>query len=220
MVGEACDRFEAVYLAHAGAVRRFARRRMDPAEADDLVAEVFLTVWRRFDELPADPLPWVLRIARGVLANRRRGDERRAALTARLISERPAGSDPVQGEGDLAVVTALSGLSVSDQELLLLVAWERLSTEQLAATLGVSRGGYQYLIRVVPDDVSKVVFVVRGHLGRLPPGTTADPSPATITAIVHDNVAAARIRRQNPAGKFEAIWYDAAGRVVKRSFWP
>ena len=75
---------------------------MDPAEADDLVAEMFLTVWRRFDELPADPLPWVLRIARGVLANRRRGNERRAALTARLISERPADSDPVQGEGDFA----------------------------------------------------------------------------------------------------------------------
>ena len=66
-------------------------------------------------------------------------------------------------------MTALSGLSVSDQELLLLVAWERFSTEQLAATLGVSRGGYQCLIRVVPDDVSKVVFVVRGHLGRLRP---------------------------------------------------
>ncbi len=88
------------------------------------------------------------------------------------------------------------------------------------AGLGPRQGGYQYLIRVVPDDVTKVVFVVRGHLGRLAPGTTADPSPVTITATVHDNVAAARIRRQHPAGNFEAIWYDAAGRVLTRSFWP
>jgi len=87
------------------------------------------------------------------------------------------------------------------------------------AGLKPSQGGYQYLIRVVPDGVTKVAFVVRGHLGPLAPGT-ANPPPTKVTAIVHDNVAAARITRQESAGNFEAIWYAKNGHILKRSFWP
>jgi hypothetical protein len=88
------------------------------------------------------------------------------------------------------------------------------------AGLKPGQGGYQYLIRVVPDGVTKVVFVVRGHLGPRTPDTPANPPPTKVTAIVHDNIAAARIRRQAPAGSFEAIWYDKNGHILKRSFWP
>ena len=56
-------------------------------------------------------------------------------------------ADPVEsiprlraGELDMAMVLALGSLSATDQELLLLVAWERLSNEQLAEMLGLSRG--------------------------------------------------------------------------------
>lgn len=134
------ERFERLYVAHAGVVRRFARRRGEAAEADDVVAEVFVSVWRRLDEVPADPVPWLLGIARGVLANRRRGDDRQAALIARLRSEALARATRDDDELDLSVVAALGSLSPSDQELLLLVAWERLSTEELAEVLGVRRG--------------------------------------------------------------------------------
>lgn len=44
------DRFERLYRDYAGVVRTFARRRGDDAEADDVVAEVFLVVWRRLDD--------------------------------------------------------------------------------------------------------------------------------------------------------------------------
>jgi hypothetical protein len=80
--------------------------------------------------------------------------------------------------------------------------------------------GYQYLIRVVPDDVTKVVFVVRGHLGHLEPGIPANPPPTTVTATVHNNIAAARSIRKGPGGSFEAIWYGTHDQVLKRSVWP
>jgi hypothetical protein len=83
-----------------------------------------------------------------------------------------------------------------------------------------TQGGYQYLIRVVPDDVTKVVFLVRGHLGHVEPGIPANPPPATVTTTVHNNIAATRIIRKGPGGSFEAIWYDKYDQVVKRSFWP
>lgn len=89
-----------------------------------------------------------------------------------------------------------------------------------AAGLSPAQGGYQYLIRVVPDGVAKVVFVVRGHLGRVEPGIPANPPPATVAVTVHDNVAAARIKRKGPAGRFEAIWYATNGRALRRSYWP
>jgi hypothetical protein len=88
------------------------------------------------------------------------------------------------------------------------------------AGLRPSQGGYQYLIRVVPDHVTKVVFVVRSHLGRVEPGIPANAPPAVVTARVHDNIAAARIIRKGPGGSFEATWYGNQDQVLKRSFWP
>jgi RNA polymerase sigma-70 factor (ECF subfamily) len=36
--------------------------------APDVVAETFLVAWRRLDDVPADPLPWLYGVARRVLA--------------------------------------------------------------------------------------------------------------------------------------------------------
>ncbi|MGH2891116.1 MAG: RNA polymerase sigma factor [Solirubrobacteraceae bacterium] len=134
------DRFESLYLTHAGAVRAYARRRGSAGQADDVVAEVFMSAWRRLDEVPAQAAPWLLGIARGVLSNQRRAEERSAALLTRLTNERPVDPSSDVNEIDLAVVAALGQLSYSDQELLLLVAWERLSNEELAEVLGLRRG--------------------------------------------------------------------------------
>src|ERR1700748_2641964 len=84
------ERFEALYLAYAGRVRAFARRRTTAYDADDVVAEVFLAAWRRLDDVPPAPLPWLLGVARGVLANRRRAMARGGALRERLINEEMA----------------------------------------------------------------------------------------------------------------------------------
>ena len=59
----------------------------DPAVADDLFQETFLTAWRRFGEYDrARPLgPWLRGVARNLLRDRARGDRRRArALAGRL----------------------------------------------------------------------------------------------------------------------------------------
>jgi RNA polymerase sigma-70 factor (ECF subfamily) len=133
--------FEDLYSAHAGAVLGFARRRLGAGEADDLVADVFLVAWRRLDDVPDDPLPWLLGVAHRVLANRRRGRQRAAALVGRLVTEELAHSGPEVGvDLDVGVLRALGSLSEADQELLLLVAWEGLDREQLASALGVGSG--------------------------------------------------------------------------------
>jgi RNA polymerase sigma factor (sigma-70 family) len=126
-------RFEQVFDEHFRAVSAYARRRAAEAEAEDVVAETFLVAWRRLDEVPGDAKPWLLGVARRVLANQRRAAGRRLALTQRVARERVAEPDR------RPILEALERLPESDRELLLLVAWDGLSTGEAAATLGCSR---------------------------------------------------------------------------------
>lgn len=138
MWGEMDDRqrFERLYRDHADRIHAYARRRSDAAIADDVVADVFLVVWRRLERVPDDPLPWLLGVARRVLANRRRSVRRAAALRVRLGA---AGTAPAPRPSDHSVLAALSQLGESDRELLLLIAWEGLSQAEAAQALGIRR---------------------------------------------------------------------------------
>jgi RNA polymerase sigma-70 factor (ECF subfamily) len=114
-------------------------RRIGPDGVDDVVSEVFLGGWRRHREIPDDPLPWLLNISRGVVANRRRSYGRGAALLERLTREEVASVAARSAEVDLGVADALAQMRPADQELLLLVAWEGLSGARLAAAVGAPR---------------------------------------------------------------------------------
>lgn len=105
------------------------------------MAEVFAVAWRRREEIPSDqPLPWLLAVARRVLANERRAARRRLALRERLAREQATTEGPSAfAEGDPApVLEAFRRLSPSDQEVLRLVAWEDLRPQEAAQVLGCS----------------------------------------------------------------------------------
>ena len=118
----------------------YARRRTDHAAADDVVAETLLVAWRRLDDLPDAPLPWLYGVARRVLANQRRGDRRRGQLNDRLRALPPVLPEPIHesGGGDADLLAALAQLSHDDQEVLRLAAWERLASREIAVVLGCS----------------------------------------------------------------------------------
>jgi RNA polymerase sigma-70 factor, ECF subfamily len=129
--------FELLYAEHAPSVKAYVLRRAAASAADDVVAEVFVVCWRRFEEVPADPLPWLLGVARRVLSTQRRSERRRGALRDRLAETAwdPAAAAPEVDDGALA--SALARLSGTDRELLLLIAWDGLSPAQAATVLGV-----------------------------------------------------------------------------------
>lgn len=74
------DRLEALFNAHHAQLLAFAVRRIGPDEAEDVVAEVFAAAWRRRDDLPAEPLPWLYQTARNAILHSRRSYSRRANL--------------------------------------------------------------------------------------------------------------------------------------------
>lgn len=129
-------RLEALFSRHAAAVRAYAARRVPAAEADDVTSEVFVVAWRRLDDVPDDPLPWLLACARRVVANRRRSSRRQAALRARLGRERRGVvMPPIAGS---SLRDALASLSAGDREVLMLVAWEGLDASRAAVVVGCS----------------------------------------------------------------------------------
>lgn len=134
--GQRRARFERLFEAHYAPVLAYALRRSDPATgvAHDVTAEVFAVAWRRLDQLPADPLPWLYGTARRVLANERRGARRRAALVDQLRVTAPSAT-PAREPAEL-LHAALARLPDRDREGLLLVAWEGLSTAQAAQVMG------------------------------------------------------------------------------------
>ena len=138
------SRFRALYEANYGSVLAYALRRVDRAVAEDVVAETFLTAWRRIGDLPEDPLPWLLGVARRTLSNHRRGVGRQDAATGRLASlHRHHEQDPAEDVADRAeVVSAFRRLPQRDREILALIAWEGLSADRAAAALGCSVGSF------------------------------------------------------------------------------
>jgi len=142
--GEREARFERLFRSQADAVRSYALRRAAPEDADDVVAETFLVAWRRLDDVPSDPRPWLLTVARRLLANRRRADRRVVSLSARL-EQRTAGRATNTDDGTggtelrLTVLAALERLPDKEREAMRLLAWDRLSSADAATVLGCSR---------------------------------------------------------------------------------
>ena len=73
-----------MFAGHHDAVRRYVVRRQSGALVDDAIADTFLVAWRRLDEIPDWTLPWLLGVARRVLADQRRAGRRRRSLSERL----------------------------------------------------------------------------------------------------------------------------------------
>lgn len=134
-----------LWREHAGAVLRYARRRVSADEAEDVLAETFVVAWRRMDQAPSYPLGWLLGIARRTAANTVRGRRRREALTERITAHTGPGEDQRDApheveEVDRDVLAALAALRAGDRELLVLLAWDGLEPAQAAQVLGCSNG--------------------------------------------------------------------------------
>jgi RNA polymerase sigma-70 factor, ECF subfamily len=136
------ERFDALFRAHHAPVLRYLQRRTGPSEAADLAADVFVVVWRRLEDTPADSaLLWLYGIAHHVLANHHRGRRRRAHLAAELAdSLRRATPADEPTTLSLQVRAALATLPADDREVLTLTVWEELRPAEIATVIGMAPG--------------------------------------------------------------------------------
>lgn len=163
--------FRAMYVANYARVLGYALRRAESAEdAADIVAETFLTAWRRMEDVPhgEETRLWLYGVARRVLANQRRGNVRRTRLGERLRQELPELHVDSSAEADqhLGLLrAAFDSLRPRDQEALALVAWEGLRTDEVAEALGCSRNAARVLLhrarRRFKDELARLGLEVK-----------------------------------------------------------
>jgi RNA polymerase sigma factor (sigma-70 family) len=134
-------RFDALFASYRSDIVAYCGWRAgSPSDAQDAVAEVFLTAWRRLDRIPRGDgaRVWLYATARKVIANQRRSNRRRAALHERLaLEKRSAQHGPAALDLEENLVhEALRRLGPRDREILLLAEWEGLSAAQIGVVLG------------------------------------------------------------------------------------
>ncbi|WP_433345856.1 RNA polymerase sigma factor [Microtetraspora malaysiensis] len=142
---EARERFEEIYLAYYADLLAYIRRRVDSHDdAADALAETFATAWRRLPDVPDGHTArlWLYGVTRRVLANGRRTATRRSALVERLGGQLARWAESTgPPDDDLEAVRAAFGrLYADDREVLALVTWEGLTSDEAAVVLGCSPG--------------------------------------------------------------------------------
>ncbi|MEH3053826.1 MAG: RNA polymerase sigma factor [Patulibacter minatonensis] len=152
--------FETVFDEHGDGVFAYLLRRTSRENAEDLLSETFLTFWRKYGghRMPEEPLPFLFAIARRLLANQRRSDARRTALTERIAREPAPAPEGVPGQDtSTGLLEALAQLTEEDREVLLLDAWEQLSGAEAARVLGCREGTYRQRLRRARVRLSAVL---------------------------------------------------------------
>ena len=169
-------RFTQLYESFYSPIRAYCNRRVSPEAVDDTVAEAFLTMWRRIDEVPEGEaaLAWLYTVAYRVIGHQWRGVTRRSRLWSRLQT---AESWPVVGADDnklddvdsRRVLAALARVNETDAEVLRLDAWERLSAVSIAAVLEIQ-----------PDAARQRLHRARRKLAHEYDALVSRPTPVSV----------------------------------------
>lgn len=137
--------FTRLYKQYYPRVLAYALRRIAPDQAREAADETFLIAWRRWDELPDKPLPWLLVTARNVISDQVRRSRRQDAIALELArfadSLDETGADAIAVER-ITVLGALARLPEQDRDALMLTVWDGLSHGEAATVCGCSRATF------------------------------------------------------------------------------
>ena len=144
------ERFAVLFDRHAPHIHRYLARRAGRQVADDLVAETFLTAFAkrdRYDLGYSDARPWLYGIATNLVGQQRRDEARQYRIRRGAVAEPevPDHADRVAA-GVTAQATralldaALAELSAGDRDVLLLIAWEQLTYQEVSRALAIPAG--------------------------------------------------------------------------------
>lgn len=136
--------FERLYLTHAPRIHALARWLADPAEAPDLVQDVFLLAWRKLGSYRGEAAfgTWLRRLAVNLIVAERR--TRRSKETSRLLELSEAGhedlSPGLELETRLTMQMALESLPSPLRDVVVLHDVEGFRHEEIGTLLGIPAG--------------------------------------------------------------------------------
>jgi RNA polymerase sigma factor (sigma-70 family) len=211
------DAFERIVRAHGDAVYSQCRRQLgDPAEAEEVTQQVFITLAEKARRIPANAIlsGWLFNTARYCCANHRRGmarrreAERKAAVMRSRIEQDSAAAYTVGFELEPLLDDAIARLGRTDRDAVLLRFFEGRSTREVGTALGVSEDAAK-------QRISRAVEKLRSYFNRR--GVSAE-SAMVVSALGHavkpagPNVATTVVKA--------AVARSAAASLTKSSGWP
>jgi RNA polymerase sigma-70 factor, ECF subfamily len=169
------ERFAEIFDRHAPQMHRYLARRLGKQTAEDLVGDVFLAAFRnrhKYDSSRPDARAWLYGIATHVVAQHRRDEARRLKIARVAVPEfdSPGHADRVVAAvaadaARPALARALARLAGRDRDVLLLIAWEQLSYEEVATALNIPIG-------TVRSRLNRARTQIRSALGTTDPTAT------------------------------------------------
>jgi RNA polymerase sigma factor (sigma-70 family) len=142
--------FAAVFDRYYAQIHGYAARRLGASLADDTASETFVAAFARrdrYDVSYVDARPWLYGIASNLIAREHRAELRRYRAMARAgvddVSESHADRTVVRVDAQARrrqLAAALATISDSDRDVLLLVAWADLTSEEAGRALGIPAG--------------------------------------------------------------------------------
>ncbi|MFI9485173.1 RNA polymerase sigma factor [Promicromonospora sp. NPDC052451] len=193
------DRIMDLWRAYAWRVQAYALRHVDPHDAQEVVSETFLVAWRRLADLPGDPLPWLLVVARNVVHNQRRAARRRSAAEMELVRlervTRAAEDTGVTVGQREAMIAALVRLAPKDREALLLTGWDGLAPADAARVAGCSVAAFKMRLsrarRRLESGADGVAGLIRPGTAR----TSSTPGAGPVDDRANDQAHDRAVRR-------------------------
>ncbi|MBZ0112118.1 MAG: RNA polymerase sigma factor [Thermoanaerobaculia bacterium] len=144
------DAFRTFYARHGGRLLGYLRRLgARGAEADDILQEVFLAVWRRantFDTARGEVGGWLFTIARNKWFDWLRSTGRRP--TQPLLVDFPLVEPSTSPETDLSIAQAMRSLKREQREALELAYFGGLTYQETATHLSLPLGTLKSRVRV------------------------------------------------------------------------
>jgi RNA polymerase sigma factor (sigma-70 family) len=144
------ERFAVLFDRHAPHIHRYLARRAGREVADDLVAETFLAAFAkraRYDLSRPDARPWLYGIATNLVGQHRRDEARqyRISQAATAEPEVPGHAERVAADVTARAMrplldAALAALPTGDRDVLLLIAWEQLTYQEVSQALAIPVG--------------------------------------------------------------------------------
>ncbi|GAB3987003.1 hypothetical protein GCM10029978_103930 [Actinoallomurus acanthiterrae] len=177
-MNDPAERFTALYDRYYRNVLGYVLLRAEHGAAEDVVSEVFLIAWRRLDDLPESPLPWLLGVARNLLFKQYDVVRRRQVLTDRLAEA--AGDQDLTGldvaeqvvERD-AAKALLTELGEKDVEALVLASWYGLTPRQAARVLGCTAATFTVRLHRARKRLAKAASAASSRGRPAAPGRMA-----------------------------------------------
>jgi RNA polymerase sigma factor (sigma-70 family) len=172
------ERFAVIFDRYYPQIHGYAARRLGQGLADDIAAETFLIAFERrerYEVSRSDARPWLDGIVSNLISRHHRAEGRRYRALARV-----GVTDVVQGHADEVVVrldaqarraplaAALARVADRDRDVLLLIAWAELTSQEAGEALGIPAG-------TVRSRLNRARGLVQAALGEIDHAATGNP---------------------------------------------